>query len=68
MRLSGLEVYNSIFNITEENNMLEIYTDIFDELPFTELIDELEEILSLSDIKPAHLQHGLIAPPIFQTY
>ena len=29
--LTDLEVYNSIFNITKENNKFELYTDTFDE-------------------------------------
>ena len=52
--LTSLEVYNSIFNITE-NNEFELYTDLFDELSFTELKHELEEILGLSDYSPEHL-------------
>ena len=30
IRLTSLEVYKSIFNITEENNKFELYTDTFD--------------------------------------
>ena len=32
--LIDLEVYNSIFNITKENNKFELYTDNFDEYSF----------------------------------
>ena len=35
--LIDLEVYNSIFNITKENNKFELYTDTFDEFSFEEL-------------------------------
>ena len=35
--LIDLEVYNSIFNRTEENNKLELYPDTFDEFSFQEL-------------------------------
>ena len=35
--LIDLEVYNSIFKITKENNKFELYTDTFDEFSFTEL-------------------------------
>ena len=52
--LVNLEVYNSIFIKTEENNKFELCTDIFDEFSFEELKDELEEILSISDITPSH--------------
>ena len=47
-----LKVFNSIFNITHEENKLEIYTDIFDEFSFEELKDELEEIVNISNISP----------------
>ena len=51
--LTDLEVYKSNFNITEKNNKFEIYADDFDEFSFAELKDELEEILSVSDIAPS---------------
>ena len=35
--LTSLKVYNSILNITEENNKFELYTDSFDEVSFEEL-------------------------------
>ena len=35
--LTILEIYNSIFIITEEINKFEHYTDTFDELSFAEL-------------------------------
>ena len=54
--LKGLEVYNSIFNITEENNKLKFYSDTFDELSLEEVKDELEENLTNSDNTPYHLQ------------
>ena len=53
--LTSLEVYNSIFNITEENNKFELYSDVFEEFFFTEIKDELEEILNISNITPYHL-------------
>ena len=46
--LLSLEVYNSMFNVTEENNKFEIYRDTFDEFSFDELKDELKEILSFN--------------------
>ena len=52
--LTTLSVYNSIFDITDENNKFELYTYSFDELFFTELKDELEEILDISDISCEH--------------
>ena len=54
--LTSLEVYKSSFNITEKNKS-ELSTDTFDECSFTELQDELEEILGLSKISPEDLRH-----------
>ena len=55
--LLSLEVYNSFFNTTQENNKFELYTDTFDDISFEEPKDELEEILIVLDIAPYHLQH-----------
>ena len=67
--LVDLEVYNSIFNITEENNKFEFYIDNFDEFfSNTELKDEIAEILNISAITPYHLQHETIAPLIIKTF
>ena len=66
--LTSLEVYNSIINITEENNKFELQTDVFDELSYEDLKNELEEILSISDIKSYHLQHEKIGPRFKEAY
>ena len=66
--LIDLEVYNSIFNITEENNKFELYTDTFDEFSFAELKDELEEILNIPEITDDHLEDETLAPRIIETY
>ena len=66
--LTSFEVYNSVFNITEENNKFELFTDNFDEFSFFEPKDELEEILNTSDITPSHLQHEINGPRATQTY
>ena len=68
--LIDLEVYNSIFNITEENNKFELYIDNFDDefFSYTELKDEIAEILNISAITPYHLQHETIAPLIIKTF
>ena len=68
MGLISLEIYNSIFNITEENNKFELYTDTFDEFSLEELKDELEEILNTSDNTPSHLQHEIIGRRILLAY
>ena len=62
--LISLEVYNSIFNITEENNKFEFYTDTFEVFSFTELKDELEEILDNWQITSEHPQDEIIGPLI----
>ena len=66
--LIDLEVYNSIFNITKEDNKFELYTDTFDEFSFEELKDELEEILNIPEITDDHLEDDTLAPRIAETY
>ena len=66
--LIDLEVYNSIFNITKENNKFELYTDTFDEFSFPELKDELEEMLNIPEITDDHLEDKTLAPRIAETY
>ena len=66
--LIDLEVYNSIFNITKENNKFELFTDTFDEFSFTELKDELEELLNFPNITDEYLQHEIAAPRIIEAY
>ena len=65
--LTSLEVYNSIFNLTEEKNKFELHTDNFDEFSFTEFKDELEEILDVSNITPEHLHDKIIGPRLNST-
>ena len=66
--LIDLEVYNSIFNITKENNKFELYTDTFDEFSFPELKDELEEILNIQEITDDHLEDETLALRIAESY
>ena len=66
--LIDLEVYNSIFNITKENNKFELYTDTFDEFSFEELKDEIEEILDIPNNTDDHLEDDTLAPRIIETY
>ena len=54
--LVDLEVYNSIFNITEENNKFKLYRETSDKFGFLELKDELEDILNISHITNEHLE------------
>ena len=66
--LVDLEVYNSIFNITEENNKFEIYRDTPTKLRFLELKDELEEILNIPHITREHLLDDETASLIIDDY
>ena len=66
--LIDLEVYNSIFNITKENNKFELYTDIFEEYSFHELQDEVAEILNIPKITDDHLEDKATADIIAETY
>ena len=66
--LTDLEVYNSIFNITESNNKFELYRDTFNKFGFLELKDELEEILNISNITNEHLDDEIIGPRIIDEF
>ena len=65
--LIDLDVYNSIFNITNENIKIELYTDTFDEFSFEELKDDVEEILNIPEITDDHLEDDILAPRIAET-
>ena len=66
--LVNLEVYNSISNITEENNKFELYRDTSDKFGFLELKDELEEVLDISHITNEHLDDEVLGPRIIDEY
>ena len=66
--LVNLEVYNSIFNITEENNKFEIYGDMSDNFGFLQLKDEIEEILDISHITDDHLNDEILGPRIIDEF
>ena len=66
--LIDLEVYSSLFNITEEKNRFEIYRDTSKKFGFLELKDELEEILNISHITPEHLQDEVLRPRIIDEF
>ena len=66
--LIDLEVYNSIFNITEENNKFEICRDMFHKFGFLELKDKLEEILNIPHITTEHLDDRILGPRIIDEY
>ena len=66
--LVDLEVYNSIFNTTEENNKFELYRDMSDKFGFLEFKDELEEILNISHITNEHLDDEILGPRIIDEF
>ena len=66
--LTCLEVYNSIFIITEENNTFEIYRDTSTKIGFLGLKDELEEIPNIPHIAPEHLQDDEKRPRIIDEF
>ena len=66
--LVDLEVYNSIFNITEENNKFELYRDTSAKFGFLELKDELEDIPNISHITNEHLDDEIIGPRIIDEF
>ena len=60
--LTDLEVYNSIFNITAENNKFEIYRDNSAKFGFLEVKFELEGIFKISHITNEHLDDEVLGP------
>ena len=69
--LTDLEVYNSIFNITEEINKFKLH-NFPDEksggITYEKVRDEIERDLDLSDITAVDLQDNIIAPIIIEEY
>ena len=71
MGLVDLEVYNSIFNITEENNKFELYKfpdEKIGGISYEKVRDEIERDLDIVDITAADLQDEIIAPIIIDEY
>ena len=66
--LTDLEVYNSIFNITEETNKFEIYRDMSDKFGFLELKYEIEEVPDTSHITDDHLNDEILGPRIIDQF
>ena len=66
--LVNLEVYNSFFNITEENNNFEIYRDTPTKFQFLDLKDEIEEILNIPHNTREHLLDDETASRIIDEY
>ena len=69
--LRDLEVYNSIFNITQENNKCENYKFPDEKsggVTYEKVRDVIEKDLDISDITAADLQDDIIAPIIIEEY
>ena len=70
-RLTDLEVYTSIFNITEEKNKFELYNfpdEKFGGVSYDKVRDEIEKDLDISDITATDLQDDFIGPIIIKEY
>ena len=69
--LVDFEVYNSIFNITEENNKFELYKFPDEKsggISYTKVRDEIERDLDISDVTATDLQDDIKAPIIIEEY
>ena len=69
--LTDLEVYKTIFNITEENNNFELYKFPDEKsggVSYEKVRGEVERDLDSSDITAADLQDDIIAPFIIEEY
>ena len=67
--LTDLEVYNSIFNITEENNKFELYKFPDEKsggVTYEKVRDEIEKDLDIEDITAEDLQDEIIGPIIIE--
>ena len=69
--LTDLEVYNSIFNIPEENNKFELYKFPDEKsggVTYEKVKDEIERDLDIEDITEADLQDDIIGPIFIEEY
>ena len=69
--LTDLEVYNSIFNITEENNKFQLYKfpdEKANSISYTTVRYEIEKDLDIKNITATDLQDDIIAPIIIKEY
>ena len=69
--LTDLEVYNSFFNIAEQNKKFDFYK-FSDEkaggISYTKVRDEIEKDLDISHITAVDLQDNIIGPNIIEEY
>ena len=69
--LTDLEVYNSIFNITEENNKFKLYKFPDEKaggVTYEKVRDEIEKDLDIEDITAEDLEDDIIGPIIIEEY
>ena len=69
--LTDLQVYNSIFNKSEENNKFELHKfpeDKIGGISYIKVRDEIEKDLDIEDITAADLQDDLMCPVIIEEY
>ena len=69
--LTDLEVYNSFFNITEENNKFDLYKFPDEKaggVTYEKVRDENEKELDIEDITAEDLQDDIIGPIIIEVY
>ena len=69
--LTDLEVYISIFNITEENNKFQLYKFPDEKaggVTYEKVRDEIEKDLDIEDITATDLQDDIIGPIIIEEY
>ena len=69
--LTDLEVYNSIFNITEENNKFKLYKfpdERIGGVTYEKVRDEIKKDLDIEDITAEDLQDDIIGPIIIEEY
>ena len=69
--IKDLEVYNSFFIITEENDKLQLYKFTDEKsggITYEKVRDEIEDDLDIEDITAADLQDDIIAPIIIEEY
>ena len=69
--VTNLEIYNSFFNITEENNKFKLYKFPDEKtggVTYEKNRDEIEKDLGIEDITAADLQDEKIAPIVIKEY
>ena len=71
LSLTGLELYNSIFNITEENNKFKLYKFPDEKsggISYIKVKDEIQNDLDVSDITIIDLEDNIIVPIIIEEH